>query len=254
MLSVAKIPWMGSSFRGFLCAIAHNGEKRLFTTYNGSRIAALTVSDHEVRCEISRGKKGAAETLTLRVSRSRGGMLRAPVAGLLSRRIAEAVDRAWGLAGVRRVRLLLENTAAAGTTFGEGPDEMGAVLHLLKGARDHVGVCLDTCHAHAAGYDLTQAAVWDSLVRDFERCCGMPIEAMHANDCAFGAGMHKDRHAWVGDGTIGYEGFSHLFAEPCLATLPIIIEMPGEIPVKDAENITRLKLLRDASGGSSATV
>lgn len=165
-------------------------------------------------------------------------------------RIAEAVDRAWGLAAVHRVRLLLENTAAAGTTFGDGPEELGAVLHLLRAARAHVGVCLDTCHAHAAGFDLSQRAVWDALVRDFERCCGMPIEAIHANDCAFGAGMHKDRHAWIGEGTIGYQGFSHLFAERALARLPIVIEMPGEVPVKDAENISRLKLLRDASAGS----
>lgn len=169
-------------------------------------------------------------------------------------RIARAVDLAWGLAGVERVRLLLENTAAAGTTFGEGPDELGAVLRLLEDARDHVGVCLDTCHAHAAGYDLAQTAVWDALVKAFEECCGMPIEAIHANDCTFGAGMHKDRHAWIGDGTIGYEGFSHLFRHPRLAELPIIIEMPGDVPVKDAENITRLKLLRDASWGSAAIV
>lgn len=168
-------------------------------------------------------------------------------------RIAEAVDRAWQLADVRQVRLLLENTAAAGTTFGEGPEELGAVLHLLGASRQHVGVCLDTCHAHAAGYDLAQPAVWDALVRAFEECCGTPVEAVHANDCAFGAGMHKDRHAWIGDGTIGYEGFANLFAQRALAALPIVTEMPGEVPVKDAENITRLKLLRDASVGSSTS-
>ena len=108
MLSVAKIPWMGSSFKGFLCVIAHGGEKRLFTTYNGSRIAALTISDSEIRCEISRGKKGAAETLSLRVTRSRGGMLRAPVAGLLSRRIAEAVDARLALRYSRGGRPIFE--------------------------------------------------------------------------------------------------------------------------------------------------
>lgn len=174
--------------------------------------------------------------------------------GRTAERIAEAIDCAWDLADVSRVRLLLENTAAAGTTFGDGPDELGAVLHLLEGANGHVGVCLDTCHAHAAGYDLTQRSVWDALVQAFEACCGVPIEAIHANDCAFGAGMHKDRHAWIGDGTIGYEGFSHLFAHPRLAELPIIIEMPGEAPVKDAENITRLKLLRDVSEGCAGIV
>lgn len=165
-------------------------------------------------------------------------------------RIAAGVDRAWSIAGVAGTRLLLENTAAAGTTFGDGPEELGAVLDLLDAARGHVGVCLDTCHAHAAGYDLSGRAAWREVVDAFERCCGMPIEAIHANDCAYGPGLHKDRHAWIGDGTIGYEGFGWLFAEPVLASLPIITEMPGETPVKDAENVSRLKRLRDASGGS----
>lgn len=169
-------------------------------------------------------------------------------------RIAEGVDRAWDHAGVANVRLLLENTAAAGTTFGDGPDELGAVLHSLGDARSHVGVCLDSCHAHAAGWDLAQGPVWQDLLDDFERCCGQPIEAVHANDCLFSAGMHKDRHAWIGDGTIGYDGFAHLFADERLADVPVIIEMPGEVPVKDAENVSRLKRLRDASAGPSSHV
>ncbi len=162
-------------------------------------------------------------------------------------RIAQGVDRAWALAEVEGVRLLLENTAGAGSTFGDGPGELGAVLQLVDAARAHVGVCLDTCHAHAAGWDLAQGAVWRDLMDGFERCCGLPVEAVHANDCLFGAGMHKDRHAWIGDGTIGYEGFGHLFADERLRGVPVIIEMPGEVPLKDAENVSRLKRLRDAS-------
>jgi len=112
MLSVARIPWLGSSFRGFLCVFSHGGEKHLFATYNGSRIEALSVTDDKVDCVIARGpsrredtrredtrrgRESAGELLEISVSRSRiakvrGGILRAPVAGLLSRRIAEAVD------------------------------------------------------------------------------------------------------------------------------------------------------------------
>ena len=162
-------------------------------------------------------------------------------------RIAAAVDRAWERAGDVEVRLLLENTAGAGTTFGAGPDELGPVLAALRVASD-VGVCLDTCHAHAAGWDLSAPETWTSLIGGFEDCCGMPVAAIHANDCAFGAGMHKDRHAWIGDGTIGCQGFSAMFAEVRLAGVPVIVEMPGEVPVKDAENVSRLKSLRAASG------
>jgi deoxyribonuclease-4 len=164
-------------------------------------------------------------------------------------RIAEGVERGWAASGASNTRLLLENTAAAGTTFGDGPEELGAVLDLLDAARTHVGVCLDTCHAHAAGLDVTSATAWRSLVDRFEECCDMPIEAIHANDCAMPAGAHRDRHAWIGDGTIGYEGFAGMFAERRLRDLPVIIEMPGEAPLKDAENISRLKRLRDASEG-----
>lgn len=167
-------------------------------------------------------------------------------------RISEGIDRAWAEAAVSRPRLLLENTAAAGTTFGDGPEELGAVLDLLEQAAGSVGVCLDTCHAHAAGFDMSKPETWTELIDRFEACCGMPIEALHANDCVFAAGMHKDRHAWIGDGTIGYGGFAAMFAQAKLAGLPVVIEMPGEAPVKDAENISRLKRLRDASSARAS--
>jgi deoxyribonuclease-4 len=162
-------------------------------------------------------------------------------------RIASGIDLAWRLAGVGSTRLLLENTAAAGTTFGDGPEELGEIIGLLDPSAGHVGVCIDTCHAHAAGWDLSRPETVTRLVDEFEACCGAVIEAVHANDCLFGAGMHKDRHAWIGDGTIGYEGFAAVVAESRLASVPLVTEMSGEVPVKDAENITRLKRLRDAS-------
>jgi len=161
-------------------------------------------------------------------------------------RIALAIDRAWAQGGDDSVRLLLENTAGAGTTYGDGPGELGAVLHELDAAAGHVGVCIDTCHAHAAGWDLSLLATWDAMMEAYERCCGTPVEAVHANDCIFGPGAHKDRHAWIGEGTIGNEGFGHMIAQTRLKGLPVITEMPGDVPVKDEENLRRLKALRDA--------
>ncbi|MDY0340644.1 MAG: deoxyribonuclease IV [Coriobacteriia bacterium] len=164
-------------------------------------------------------------------------------------RIARGVDLAWAASGAGQTRLLLENTAAAGTTYGNGPDELGSILHALDVAAGHVGVCLDTCHAHAAGWDLADPGGWDRLLGAFDSCCGMPIEVIHANDSAFGVGEHKDRHAWIGDGTIGLDGFRRMVEEPRLATVPVITEMPGETPGKDLENLRRLKSLRDACVG-----
>ena len=125
MLSVAKIPWFGSSFRGFLCVMSCGGVKRLFTTYNGSKIVDLSVTDDKVQCRISRSKKTiraktvcgttkfsgwetAGESLEVSVTRSRGGILRAPVAGLLSRRIAEAVDGRLAIKYQRNGSILFE--------------------------------------------------------------------------------------------------------------------------------------------------
>lgn len=200
------------------------------------------LADELVRAEML----GAVFVVTHAGTTCKGDLARTP------ERIAQGVERAWGLAEVRAPRLLLENTAGAGTTFGSGPEELGAILRRLDAAAAHTGVCLDTCHAHAAGWDLSRAETWTELVRAFDACCGIPIEAIHANDCMFGPGAHRDRHAWIGDGTIGCEGFLAMCAQERFAGLPVVTEMPGEPPVKDAENISRLKRLRDASGGSAS--
>lgn len=93
MLSVAKVPWAGSAFRGFLCALSLGKEKNLFASYNGSKISRLAITDTLVECEIAKSRKGKVEEfLKVTATRSRGGILLAPVAGILSRRIAEAVD------------------------------------------------------------------------------------------------------------------------------------------------------------------
>ncbi|MGB4593189.1 MAG: deoxyribonuclease IV [Coriobacteriia bacterium] len=164
-------------------------------------------------------------------------------------RVAKAVSHALKDADVP-VTLLLENTAGAGTTFGATSWEIGAVLARSDDVHgDRVGVCLDTCHAHAAGYDLSVPGAWGALLDEFDLHCGPGrIQLVHANDCAYPPGTHKDRHAWIGDGTIGEEGFAGMFLEPRLAGGVAIIEMPGEVPVKDEENVRRLKALREACG------
>lgn len=165
-------------------------------------------------------------------------------------RIADAVARASVSAaetlGRAAVRLLLENTAGAGTTFGSGPGDLGAVLALLDSG-SLTGVCVDTCHLHAAGTDLSTADGWREALEGFEASCGRgAIGLLHANDCVFPAGSLRDRHAWIGEGTIGEEGFRAMVCEPRLADVPAVVEMPGEAPVKDAENLRRLKSLRES--------
>jgi deoxyribonuclease-4 len=165
-----------------------------------------------------------------------------------ARRVAEAVALATQLSAVRGnvPRVILENTAGAGNTFGGSFEELAAVLTRLDDiGMNNGGLCLDTCHAWASGIDVSTAEGWAGLVDGIEGCCGRGrIYAVHANDCKGGRGENKDRHEWIGDGTIGYVGFAAMLCEPRLRKVPAILEMPGEVPAKDEVNISRLKGLR----------
>jgi deoxyribonuclease-4 len=163
-------------------------------------------------------------------------------------RVVEGVCRALEMSGVEpgALRLLLENTAGAGTTFGGSFEELGAIVGRLEQAGVlGSGLCIDTCHAWAYGLDIGSQQGWTDLLDQIEGCCGAGrIHAMHANDCKFPRGAHRDRHAWIGDGLIGSEGFKVMMCEPRLRGVAAILEMPGEVPLKDVENIARLKRMR----------
>lgn len=163
-------------------------------------------------------------------------------------RIASGIRRAFARAGgddSSSTRLLLENTAGAGTTYGRSVAAIGAVLARCELIRPLLGVCLDTCHAHAAGIDLRDDSGWSHLLSEIEEECGPDtVRLVHANDCMFELGSHRDRHAWIGEGKLGSDAFKAMLGRPELDGVSVVTEMPGEVPVKDAENIRRLKVLR----------
>ena len=114
-------------------------------------------------------------------------------------------------------------------------------------AAARVAVCLDTCHAFAYGLPVDSADGWREVVDGIGACCGVDrLGLIHANDCLFERGSRRDRHAWIGDGFIGQDGFSAMVCVPELATICAITEMPGDVPTKDLENLRRLTVLRDA--------
>jgi len=193
--------------------------------------------------ELIRAATLGADGVVTHVGTNRSGDLQTGAS-----RIAEGARRAFQAADTP-VMLLLENTAGAGSSFGNGPKELGAVLALLDGEwRERLGVCLDTCHAHAAGWDLSSPTGLDAFISGMESCCGRGrILTVHANDCLGEAGSFRDRHAWIGEGTIGIDGFRAIFGHPGLADAAVIVEMSGEIPEKDEVNVRRLKELRAAS-------
>jgi deoxyribonuclease IV len=170
-------------------------------------------------------------------------------------RVTETVVRAADAAGSDIPPVLLENSAGAGRQFGVTAEEMAAALGAVREAGVPAAICFDTCHAFAAGIDVTCAQGWTALLDRLDALAGPgAVVLVHANDCKGEFGSHLDRHAWIGDGFIGELGFGAMLAEPRLAAAAAIIEMPGEAPEKDAVNVSRLKRLRAAGAASCAPV
>ena len=172
-----------------------------------------------------------------------------------ARRIVETVARAFDVAGPEAPEILLENSAGAGRQFGSSPEEMALALNAVREAGLPGALCFDTCHGLAAGIDVTSVSGWTSLIDRFDELTGArAIALVHANDCKGSPGSHLDRHAWIGEGCVGEGGFAAMLAEPRLSGIPAIVEMPGDMPVKDAENVSRLKRLRGDAAGPVARV
>ena len=166
---------------------------------------------------------------------------------LAARRIGEGIVRAYEVAGDAggQARLLLENTAGAGRSFGSTFEQLGAVISATGYGRERLGICLDTCHAFAFGMPVDSAQGWAEVLMTLDATCGLDrLGFIHANDCLFERGARRDRHAWIGDGFIGEEGFRAMVCRPELEDLDVCLEMPGEVPIKDARNIARLKAYR----------
>jgi deoxyribonuclease-4 len=143
------------------------------------------------------------------------------------------------------VSVLLENTAGQGTCLGYRFEHLAAVIEQVPEGR--FGVCFDTCHAWAAGYDLATAAGYAEVISEFDRVIGLArLRAFHVNDCKKGLGCRVDRHEHIGQGNIGEAGFAALMQDPRFAGIPKILETPkGEDAELDRMN---LALLRRLSG------
>jgi len=169
------------------------------------------------------------------------------------RKIAEGIDQAFELAArlpgaghPSGTRLLLENAAGAGNHYGNTIAQLGAVLAHSETPREFLGVCLDTCHAHAYGIDLTGSDAWRGALAEIADACGEgALRVVHANDCMFERGSRRDRHAWIGDGTMGEAAFEAMMLTLGASDVCAITEMPGEVPFKDIENLRRLKHIRE---------
>jgi deoxyribonuclease-4 len=141
------------------------------------------------------------------------------------------------------VMLLLENTAGQKNSVGSGFEQLASILFQLKPAK-RFGVCLDTCHAFAAGYDLRTEETTESTLEQFEKFVGIEhLKIIHLNDSKGEIGCNKDRHEHIGLGKIGETGLGYVVKFANSKKIPIILETPIDDRRDDLGNIKKVKEL-----------
>jgi deoxyribonuclease-4 len=140
------------------------------------------------------------------------------------RLIADAMRVAFKARPRGKAMVLLEHTAGQGRTLGYRFEHLGTIIKHLRGSR-RVGVCLDTCHLVAAGYDITTDAGYRDTFEQFDRLVGLDrLRVFHGNDSKRPCGSRVDRHEHIGQGCIGLNPFGALLNDPRFAGLPMLIE------------------------------
>lgn len=135
--------------------------------------------------------------------------------------------------------LLLETMAGKGSEIGGRFEELAAIIERVE-LQEKVGVCLDTCHVWDAGYDI--AGNLDGVLKEFDRVIGLDrLRAIHLNDSLNPCGAHKDRHARIGEGHIGFAALSAVTRHPLLRDLPFYLETPQDDLSGYADEIARLR-------------
>ena len=152
-------------------------------------------------------------------------------------RIAESINMA--LDRSKGVTAVLENTAGQGSNLGYKFEHLAYIIDRVED-KSRVGVCLDTCHTFAAGYDLRTKEALDATFAEFDRVIGFGyLRGMHLNDAMRPLGSRIDRHSPLGDGEIGWECFRYIASDPRFDNVPLILETPDE--ARWAEEIAKLK-------------
>ena len=151
-----------------------------------------------------------------------------------------------------KAMVLLENTAGQGTSLGATFEDISQIIDQTKG-HSRVGVCLDTCHLVAAGYDITSAAGYDRTFEQFDRTIGFDrLKAFHLNDSKKPLGSRVDRHTHIGEGFVGLEAFRRLVNDRRFEGLPMLLETPKsegrprgpiEVDPLDERNLRTLRSL-----------
>lgn len=144
---------------------------------------------------------------------------------------------------LKNVTLLLENTAGSGNWLGATFDHHKIIFDGVKDS-SKLGVCLDTAHVFAAGFDIRKADVFDALLDDMEEKVGKKsLRLVHLNDSMSACGSHIDRHDHIGEGFIGLKSMKHIVNHPKLKSTAFVLETPKDTPAADRMNLNRVRKL-----------
>ncbi|MFH0780485.1 MAG: deoxyribonuclease IV [Pseudomonadota bacterium] len=160
------------------------------------------------------------------------------------KRFVIGLDRVLGKSD-DRVHVLLETTAGQGTGLGSRFEELAYILENCRHP-ERLGLCIDTCHIFAAGYELRSSVGYTATIDTLEKTVGLAkVRMFHLNDSKTGLGSRVDRHEHIGKGTIGLDGFRNLLRDHRFAGLPMILETPkGKELDEDRANLQALRSLR----------
>ncbi len=164
-------------------------------------------------------------------------------------RVSQAINRVHELAGEVGSQILLENTAGQGTCLGHRFEQLAAIIAGVK-HEQRVGVCIDTCHAFAAGYPLSTPAEYNALWKEFDALLGRSrLKALHLNDSKKPFGSRVDRHEHIGQGHLGLEPFRLLLNDKRMKNIPMYLETEkGDSDEGESFDAMNLRTLRGLVG------
>jgi deoxyribonuclease IV len=174
--------------------------------------------------------------------------------------IAEALVAILASRRRGKTLVILEHTAGQGTALGATFEQLAYIIEKMRGHR-RIGICLDTCHLLASGYDIVSAEGYAGTIRSFDQLVGLDrLQLFHLNDSKRPLGSRVDRHEHIGQGCIGLEPFRRLVNDPRFSTLPMLLETPKEegrsatrieVDRFDARNLRVLRGLRAGVAGKA---
>jgi len=157
--------------------------------------------------------------------------------------VAESINNIFGETPKLKTKLLLETPAGQGTCVGHTFEQIASILELIENKK-RIGVCLDTCHIFAAGYDIRTDLAYKKTVMAFDSIIGLRhLRLIHLNDSKKGLGTKVDRHEHIGQGHIGLKAFECIMTDPLFRGIPRIIETPKGKTGEDMDRVN-LELLK----------